>query len=246
MFGPLRGFMIAAALSVPSAGVAQLQVNQNFVTQGPAPSFGPVGHGPERRCAAEWKRGGRGRAGGGRPLGCEHVFMRHAGAAASGRRRTAEQPGPRSPTSRRRSRSRSLALDPTDANPQNFDRGDGPHRQRHGLSRLEHASLPVPAACGTDFCTRRMAVTRGLRWARRRSPIRAWSGLAARGSVMVAGTFEISGLGGDKNAGALYRSTNGGGNLHPNIWIAAAPAFPMGRSVRSWATPTIQLGFMPQ
>lgn len=42
MFGPLRGFVIAAALLVPSAGVAQLQVNQNFVTQGPAPSFGPL------------------------------------------------------------------------------------------------------------------------------------------------------------------------------------------------------------
>src|SRR5262249_41159028 len=35
-------------------------------------------------------------------------------------------------------------------------------------------------------------------------------GVAARGNVMVAGTFEISGLGGDKNAGALFRSTNGG------------------------------------
>ena len=42
MFGPLRGFVVAAALLVPSAGVAQLQVNQNFVTQGPAPSFGPL------------------------------------------------------------------------------------------------------------------------------------------------------------------------------------------------------------
>src|SRR5207237_10406447 len=35
-------------------------------------------------------------------------------------------------------------------------------------------------------------------------------GVSARGSVMVAGTYEISGLGGDKNAGALFRSTNGG------------------------------------
>jgi hypothetical protein len=35
-------------------------------------------------------------------------------------------------------------------------------------------------------------------------------GVAARGNVMVAGTFEISGLGGDKNAGALFRSSNGG------------------------------------
>jgi hypothetical protein len=35
-------------------------------------------------------------------------------------------------------------------------------------------------------------------------------GVAARGTVLVAGTFEMSSLGGDKNAGALFRSTNGG------------------------------------
>src|SRR5262252_9008941 len=42
MFGPLRGFVIAAALALPTAATAQLQINQNFVTQGPAPSFGPT------------------------------------------------------------------------------------------------------------------------------------------------------------------------------------------------------------
>src|SRR5262249_36545824 len=35
-------------------------------------------------------------------------------------------------------------------------------------------------------------------------------GVAARGNGMVAGAFEISLLGGDKNTGALFRSTNGG------------------------------------
>src|SRR5262245_14063292 len=40
MFGPLRGFVIAAAIALPTAAAAQLQVNQNFVGQGPAPSFG--------------------------------------------------------------------------------------------------------------------------------------------------------------------------------------------------------------
>jgi hypothetical protein len=43
MVGPLRGFVIAAAFALPTAATAQLQVNQNFVTQGPAPSFGPTG-----------------------------------------------------------------------------------------------------------------------------------------------------------------------------------------------------------
>src|SRR5215831_11442476 len=42
MFGPLRGFVIAAAFALPTAATAQLQINQNFVTQGPAPSFGPT------------------------------------------------------------------------------------------------------------------------------------------------------------------------------------------------------------
>src|SRR5262249_37095751 len=34
--------------------------------------------------------------------------------------------------------------------------------------------------------------------------------VAARGNVLLAGTFEISALGGNKNTGALFRSTNGG------------------------------------
>jgi hypothetical protein len=40
--GPLRAFVIAAAFALPTAAAAQLQVNQNFVAQGPAPSFGPL------------------------------------------------------------------------------------------------------------------------------------------------------------------------------------------------------------
>src|SRR3984893_6685857 len=43
MLGPLRGLVNAVAFALPSAAAAQLQVNQNFLTQGPAPSFGPTG-----------------------------------------------------------------------------------------------------------------------------------------------------------------------------------------------------------
>ena len=39
---PLRWVVIAPALALPTAATAQLQINQNFVTQGPAPSFGPL------------------------------------------------------------------------------------------------------------------------------------------------------------------------------------------------------------
>jgi autotransporter-associated beta strand protein len=42
MCGRLRGFVVAAALLVPSAGVAQVQVNQTFVPLGPSPSIGPI------------------------------------------------------------------------------------------------------------------------------------------------------------------------------------------------------------
>src|SRR5262245_43699996 len=52
-------------------------------------------------------------------------------------------------------------------------------------------------------------------------------GVAARGNVMVAGTFEISGLGGDKNTGALFRSTNGGATF-TQISGAAGTGLPNG------------------
>jgi len=39
MFRPMRWLFIATAFA-PTAAAAQLQVNQNFVTQGPSPSFG--------------------------------------------------------------------------------------------------------------------------------------------------------------------------------------------------------------
>src|SRR3984893_10025195 len=40
MFGRLRAFITAAVALVPSAGLAQVQVNQTFVPQGPAPGIG--------------------------------------------------------------------------------------------------------------------------------------------------------------------------------------------------------------
>jgi hypothetical protein len=43
MLRPLRWLVIATAFALPTAAFAQVQVNQNFVTQGPAPAFGPTG-----------------------------------------------------------------------------------------------------------------------------------------------------------------------------------------------------------
>ena len=42
VLGSLRGFVIAATLLVPAGSVAQVQVNQTFVAQGPGPSSGPL------------------------------------------------------------------------------------------------------------------------------------------------------------------------------------------------------------
>src|SRR5919198_3442903 len=42
VFRRVRWLVIAAALLVPCAGLAQVQVNQTFIPQGPSPKFGPV------------------------------------------------------------------------------------------------------------------------------------------------------------------------------------------------------------
>jgi hypothetical protein len=42
MLRSLRGSLIAAALLIPAGSAAQVQVNQTFVPQGPAPSLGPL------------------------------------------------------------------------------------------------------------------------------------------------------------------------------------------------------------
>src|SRR5215831_13709144 len=41
VFRRVRWFVIAAALLAPSAGIAQVQVSQTFIPQGPSPKFGP-------------------------------------------------------------------------------------------------------------------------------------------------------------------------------------------------------------
>ena len=52
-------------------------------------------------------------------------------------------------------------------------------------------------------------------------------GIAARGNVLLAGTYEISGFAPNRNTGALYRSTNGGSGFTP-ISGAAGTGLPNG------------------
>ena len=179
-----------------------------FCDAGPGSQFWAHRHGPQRRCAAKWKRCRCGRASGGRSPGCKHLFCRHAG----GRNLEDDKRWNNlDPTHRQAS----VALDRESLprshrpNPQNFDRGDGPHRQWDGL-------FDGPAC----FFTGSGGLRNGLLYSQDGG--NTWAslaeganqsvvGVAARGNVMVAGTFEISGLGAaDKNAGALFRSTNGG------------------------------------
>lgn len=42
MFGALRALVTAAAFALPTAAVAQVQVNQTFIPQGPSPKFGAI------------------------------------------------------------------------------------------------------------------------------------------------------------------------------------------------------------
>src|SRR5262245_32230966 len=105
MFGALRGFVIAAAFALPTAAFAQVQVNQNFVTQGPAPSFGPTGTVQSGDAPPNGNVAGAVGPVVADPLDANTLFV---GTPAGGiwKKPTVEQPGPRSPTSRRRSRSR--------------------------------------------------------------------------------------------------------------------------------------------
>ena len=77
-FRPLPGLFIAVALALPTAAAAQVQVNQNFLTQGPAPSFGLTDI-TQSRDAPPTDMSRRGRTRHRQPRGCEHALYRHAG-----------------------------------------------------------------------------------------------------------------------------------------------------------------------
>src|SRR5262245_31492595 len=208
MFGPLRGFVIAAALALPTAATAQLQINQNFVTQGPAPSFGPTftvqsGDAPPNGNVA----GAVGRVVAD-PLDPNTLFV---GTPWGGIWKTTNGGTTWTPLTDKQATLSisSLAYDPTDPTRTTLIAGTG--------------LTANGTVCRTGDCsfTGSGGLRNGLLYSQDGG--NTWTslgaatlanqsvvGVAARGNVMVAGTFEISGLGGDKNTGALFRSTNGG------------------------------------
>src|SRR5262249_39216486 len=193
---------------LPSAATAQLQINQNFVTQGPAPSFGPTftvqsGDAPPNGNVA-------GAVGPvvADPLDANTLFV---GTPAGGIWKTTNGGTTWTPlTDKQASLSiASLSLDPTDPTRRTWIAGTG--LTANGTVSKDAVS----------FLTGSGGLQNGLLYSQDGG--NTWTslgaaalanqsvvGVAARANVMVAGTFEISGLGGDKNTGALFRSTNGG------------------------------------
>ena len=202
----LHGVVVAAALALPTAATAQLQINQNFVTQGPAPSFGPTGTVQSGDAPPNGNV-----AGAVGPVLADPVDVNtlYVGTPAGGIWKTTNGGTTWTPlTDKQASLSiASLSLDPTDPTRRTLIAGTG---------LTANGSVCGPGAC---FFTGSGGLQNGLLYSQDGG--NTWTslaeganqsvvGVAARGNVMVAGTFEISGLGGDKNAGALFRSSNGG------------------------------------
>jgi hypothetical protein len=208
MFRPLRWLVIATAMALPTAAAAQLQVNQNFITQGPAPIFGPT----DFVGSADAPPNGNATGAIGPviadPLNANRLFI---GTVGGGIWTTTNGGVTWTPlTDKQASLSiASLSLDPTDPSGKTLIAGTG---------LTANGSVCFSLSC---FFTGTGGLQNGLLYSNNGGS--SWTSLgaaplggqtvdavAARGNVLLAGTFEISGLGGNKNTGALYRSTNGG------------------------------------
>jgi autotransporter-associated beta strand protein len=208
VFAGLRGFVVAAALALPTAAAAQLQANQNFVTQGPSPSFGPLftvqsGDAPPNGNVA-------GAVGPvvADPLDANTLFV---GTPSGGIWKTTNGGTTWTPLTDKQATLSvsSLAFDPTDPTRKTLIAGTG------------LTSNGTVCSSGPCFFTGSGGLRNGLLYTQDGG--NTWTslgaatlanqsvvGVAARGSVLVAGTYEISGAAPDRHIGALYRSTDGG------------------------------------
>src|SRR5258708_9473632 len=204
MFGPLRGFVLAAAFALPTAAAAQLQVNQNFVTQGPAPSFGPA----DIVQSADAPDAQHGQVAGAvgpvvtAPLDPNTLFV---GTPWGGIWKTTNGGTTWTPLTDKQATLSisSLAYDPTDPTRGTLIAGTG------------LTANGTVCRTGDCFFTGSAGLPNGLLYSQDGG--NTWTslgaatlanqsvvGVAARGNVMVAGTFEISGVGGKKNTGACF------------------------------------------
>jgi hypothetical protein len=208
MLGPLRGFVLAAAFALPTTAAAQLQLNQNFVTQGPSPSFGPTfivqsGDAPPS--------GGVAGAVGpivADPVNANTLFV---GTPWGGIWKTTNGGTTWTPLTDKQATLSisSLAFDPTDPARNTLIAGTGLTANGSVLGLTASGGLRNGLLYTQDG---------GNTWTSLGSATLANQsvvGVAARGSVLVAGTYEISGFASatERNTGALYRSTDGGANF---------------------------------
>ena len=173
----LHGVVVATALALPTAATAQLQINQNFVTQGPAPSFGPTGTVQSGDAPRNGNVAGAVGPVVADPLDANTLFV---GTPAGGIWKTTNGGTTWTPlTDKQASVSiASLSLDPTDPTRRTLIAGTG---------LTANGSVCLSAACfltgsgglRNELCTRKMEVTRGLRWPK--AQMRAWSGLPPAG-----------------------------------------------------------------
>jgi outer membrane autotransporter protein len=218
-------FVVAAALALPTAAAAQLQLNQNFVTQGPAPSFGRLdivqsGDGPDGKSGHVAGAVGPVVAD---PLDANTLFI---GTLGGGIWRTKDGGTTWTPlTDKQASLSiSSLAFDPTD-----------PNRVIAGTGLTANGTVCSAGAC---FFTGSGGLRNGLLYSQDGG--NTWTslgaatlanqsvvGVAARGSVLVAGTYEISGFAPDRNTGNLYRSMDGGATFTKISGTAGLPNGPI-------------------
>ena len=225
MLGPLRGLVIAVAFALPTAAAAQLQVNQNFLTQGPAPSFGPA----DIVQSADAPDAQHGQVAGAvgpvvaDPLDANTLFV---GTPGGGIWKTTNGGTTWTPLTDKQATLSisSLAFDPTDATRNTLIAGTG----------LTANGSVCPSGCftGSGGLQNGLLYSRdgGTTWTSLGAATLANQsvvGVAARGNVLLSGTYEISGFASDRNTGALYRSTDGGANF-TQISGAAGTGLPNG------------------
>jgi hypothetical protein len=213
MFKPLRWLVIAAAFALPTAATAQVQVNQNFVSQGPAPAFGiglsadapPNGNvtGAIGPVIAD-------------PLDANRFFI---GTVGGGIWSTINGGVTWTPLTDKQATLSiaSLAFDPTDPNRNTLIAGTGLTANGTAGSRVQ-----------PSFFTGSGGLRNGLLYSNNGGS--SWTSLgaatlggqtvdavAARGNVLLAGTFEISLLGGGQEYWCLVSQHERRRNLHSNI-----------------------------
>jgi len=222
MLGRLRGFVLAAAFALPTTAAAQLQLNQNFVTQGPTPSFGPTftvqsGDAPPN--------GGVAGAVGpvvADPVNANTLFV---GTPWGGIWKTTNGGTTWTPLTDKQATLSisSLAFDPTDPARNTLIAGTGLTANGSVLGLTASGGLRNGLLYTQDG---------GNTWTSLGAAILANQsvvGVAARGSVLVAGTYEISGFAAatERNTGALYRSTDGGASFTKISGTAGLPNGPI-------------------